>query len=670
MNPRPRHTGKIVAAAVLLALFFLMAHWDWNWLKPLVEARVSAALNHKVTIGNLEVKLGRQTEIILDTVLVADVPERAEGTLASVGRLSVHVATWPLLKGRVVLPIVVIERLHGEVRPGPSGAVDWSFGLPPREPDEPITELEIGTLSITDGSIHIVDPPRKSDFRVLLHTENAGAGQEAQIIVTAAGTYAAQPVTANLMGAAVLGLRDPANPYKITVNAENGPTKISLHGTLLDPLRFGGAKVVLELQGNDLSKLFPLTGIPLPPTPPYKLKGALDYQQHQIRFTGFTGTVGSSDLAGDLTYEPRPQHSEQRPVITATLVSQKIVLADLAGFIGASPGKSAAANETPEQKVARSKQEAKPTLLPDMPINLPKLRYADFHVRYKGKRIETEKTPLDDISAVLEIVDGKLTLHPLSFGVGSGRIVMNVALDGQEDLVHAVADVDFRQVDLRRIMEATRLFKGAGTVGGKGRINTTGNSLKTMLGRGDGELQLFMTGGNLSAILVDLAGIDLGNAVLSLIGVPRRTELRCMIADLGLKDGQIDTRTLLVDTTEANIIGSGAINLTDEQIDYTLKTEPKHRNIISLPAPIRIKGPLKSPRVAPEAKALAVRGGVAVVLGVLLTPLAALIPTLQLGLGDDNDCVAMLKSVGAPPSPPPPSTKGKAREARQHDAKG
>ena len=663
--PLGQHTGRIVAALMLLALIVLIALWDWNWLKPLAEARASAALNRKVTVGNLDVTLGRQPWIILDDVVVTNPPEMTEGTLGSVGKLSVHVDAWSLLRGRVVLPDLIVERLRGDLRPGPSGKGNWVLDLPEADPDEPATALEIGALSIVDGSAHVLDPQYKSDFRLLLHTENAGAGSEAQIFVTAEGTYAGQPVTASLTGAALLGLRDPANPYRIALTAENGPTRIALHGTLLDPLRFGGADVALELQGNDLSGLYPLTGIPLPPTPPYKLKGALDYAEKKIRFTNFKGTVGSSDLAGELFYEPR----RERPVITANLVSQKIVLADLAGFIGGSPGKADAPNQTPAQRAERNKQQSKPTLLPDTPINLPKLRAADFHVSYKGERIETEKTPLDNIVAVLDIVDGKVTLNPLSFAVGTGQIALNIALDGQEDRVHAVADIDFRKVELSRIMQATRFFKGAGTIGGKGRIDSTGNSFKTLLGRGDGDLKLFMTGGDLSAILVDLAGIDLGNAVLSLLGIPRRTDLRCMIADFGLDKGQVDTRTLLVDTTEANVIGSGAINLTDEQIDYKLTTEPKHLNIGSLRSPIRIKGPLKSPRVAPEARSLTLRGGSAVVLGVLLTPLAALIPTIQLGLGEDNNCVAMLKAVGAPPSPPPPSTGIKAQGAGKRGAK-
>ena len=39
------------------------------------------------------------------------------------------------------------------------------------------------------------------------------------------------------------------------------------------------------------------------------------------------------------------------------------------------------------------------------------------------------------------------------------------------------------------------------------------------------------------------------------------------------------------------------------------------------------------------------RGEVAMALGVLLTPLAALLPTLQLGLGEDHDCGDLVRAA-------------------------
>jgi AsmA family protein len=176
---------------------------------------------------------------------------------------------------------------------------------------------------------------------------------------------------------------------------------------------------------------------------------------------------------------------------------------------------------------------------------------------------------------------------------------------------------------------------------------TRAETRSQMAANGKGELKLFMNGGDVTALLVDLAGLDFGNAVVSALGIPTRAQVRCMITNLGLQEGRVDTRLFLLDTAEANVLGQGTVDLKAETIDYQFSTEPKHFNIGSLPAPINVTGPLKNPTIVPDAKALGVRGGIAAALGVLATPPAALIPTVQLGLGKDNDCGALLETVQA-----------------------
>jgi uncharacterized protein involved in outer membrane biogenesis len=120
-----------------------------------------------------------------------------------------------------------------------------------------------------------------------------------------------------------------------------------------------------------------------------------------------------------------------------------------------------------------------------------------------------------------------------------------------------------------------------------------------------------------------------------------------MVSDFELEQGTLDTKVLLIDTSEANIIGTGKIDLADEQADYRLTTEPKHFSVGHLRAPILIRGALKNPSIMPDPKQLAARGGIAAVLGVFLTPVAALIPTIELGLGKDHNCGELLRSVQA-----------------------
>ena len=56
--------------------------------------------------------------------------------------------------------------------------------------------------------------------------------------------------------------------------------------------------------------------------------------------------------------------------------------------------------------------------------------------------------------------------------------------------------------------------------------------------------------------------------------------------------------------------------------------------------------------VRPQLGEVAARAGAAVALGVLLTPLGALLPTIQLGVDDPNACSSLLPAARRPPRAP------------------
>lgn len=638
----------------LLLILLLVLLWDWNWLRPLVEMEASAKAGRPVHIGHFDVRLARAPLLVFDQVSI-DNPKDFPGDpqMGTIDRLSVRVDLRSLLHGPIRVPEIAMERPNLVLAQAPNGDANWAFGGKPVA--NPAPPPEIGALTISDGTIRAVMVKPQADFTMKVATRAPASGGEAAILVDAKGTYANQPIEGHFVGGALLSLRDPAKPYPVDLTAVNGETRVSLKGTVERPMEMGGANLTLDLKGRDLADLYPLTGIPLAPTPAYHLAGKLDYTKAKITFRQFAGTVGSSDLNGDIGVEMR---SGDIPLVTGDLTSHKLVLADLAGFIGGTPGKADSKNDT--HKAERAQAEANPKLLPDTPINLPKLRSADIEVKYRGERIESTSTPVDNLTFDLSVENGEIKLHPVTFAVGQGQIALDLALNAQGPLVHMVGNADFRRVDVSRIMQSTKVFEGAGTIGGQIKIDTTGNSLAAMLGQGNGDVKLFMTGGDISALLVDLAGLDFGNSVLSLLGLPDRAPVRCMIYDAGLVKGDLQTRMLLIDTTEANVVGKGHVDLAHEQVDYQLTTDPKHFSIGSIPAPIDIKGALKSPSIAPDTTVLAERGAAAGVLGVLLTPLGALIPTIQLGLGEDNDCKSLLQDVEAGAKTPPKPAAGKA----------
>ncbi len=642
-TPHKRRRGRIAALALgilALAVIALVLLWNWDWFIPLVEARASAALGRKVTITHLHVRLGRQTTVAADDVVVAN-PDGfpASDPLARVGRLTIVANVMDYIRhGAIVLPSITVDRPDIHATGLADGHNNWTIKPPAARPGaKPTPPPQLGDLQINNGTARVIDPRLKSDFSAAIATRPATAGEPAAITVGARGTYAGQPVTGQLVGGALLSLRDAQHPYPIDIRVANGPTKASLTGTVANPLNFAGARLKLAFSGPDMAQLYPLTGIPIPPTPPFSIAGNLDYAPPRIRFTDFTGRVGASDLEGDIAADPR---AGARPDVVMDLHSRRVDLADLGGFIGApGGGVKSQAGETRVQKVEKAQARASKALFPSTPINLPKIRAADIHLKYRAEHIENKYTPFDKLVVAMDIVDGRIDLHPLDFVVGDGNIASSILLDpGARDIIHTKADVKFQHLELQRLMQATHSFKGAGIIGGEARLDTNGNSLASMMGQGNGELKLVLvSAGDVSALLVDIAGLEFGNALLSALGVPNRAKIDCFVTDLPLENGIIDTKAFLLDTEEGRVTGRGTIDLRQQTLDYTLTTRAKHFSVGSLPGPINVTGPITSPSIRPGAEIVA-RAGAAAGLGVVLTPLGALLPTIQFGVGNDNAC--------------------------------
>lgn len=660
-NPQPVRTRRrrrlriegTIFLAVLVLVVLLIVFWNWDWFIPLVDARASAALGRKVTIRHLHVRLGGTTEVAADGIAIANPKDFAPGDLATIDRLTVDVNVLAYLHhGLLALTRIELDHPVATVRQLPDGQNNYRLAMKTGGGGKP---TQIGNLIIKDGSASVKMAKYKTDMAIAVHTQAAPAdsfikGQE--IVATAHGTYSGQPITGTFRGGALLSLRNPSNPYPVDLHLANGSTSVSLVGTVEQPMTLGGARLKLSLAGQDMSDLYPLTGIPLPATPPYSITGNLTYAKDTVRFDDFYGRVGSSDLEGDLD-ESHPVGAG-RPLVTANLTSHRVDLADLAGFLGGTPGKATTPGQNAETREKLARASASPYLLPHKPLSLPKIEMANFEVHYKGEHIINRDVPLDDVVVWLSIENGRITLHPLDFAVGTGTIASNFDLNPVDNVLHTRANIDFRKLQLSRLMAATHRFTDNGTVGGSAHLVATGNSVAAMLGHGNGGMQLFMDhGGRVSALMVDLAGLQVGDAVLSALGIPTTTVIQCLVSDFTLTDGRLDTRAFLIATKAANILGSGSADLANEKLDLALSTQATHFSVGSLSTPIDIHGTLKHPSVLPAPGPLAARAGSAIGLGVLFPPLA-LIPTIRLGLGDRNACADTLQSLhaGNPHNPP------------------
>ncbi|MDB5381154.1 MAG: AsmA family protein [Rhodospirillales bacterium] len=686
----------VVAGVPLLALAVLALVFSWSWFIPMIESRASAALGQPVKVGGLHVRLGRVIEVQLRDVVV-DNPAgfQSDAPLARVRELNVSVDAVAYLRGRgLVMP--AIEMRGGDIQArmredgvsnvalaagapaagsSPAGAPQPAAGSPPATETSPspaattaaATSPEAAPASgpapppgtaapnVTAPAPASEPPPVTATrfpnigsvriFETTARVVHAGVGGDvtSQIetkemptagwVLTAEsrGTYSGEQLTASFIGGSTPNTNDNERPWPIALTIQNGPTEATIEGRLRNPFGLIGADLRLSLTGPDLALLTPLTGVPVPQTPAYRIAGRLDYSKTSYRFTEIEGVVGRTDIGGTLTVDT----SGVKPDVTAVLRSNRVDMADLAGFIGGNPGRDAA---------PRTDAASAGRVLPNSPVNIPKFEAANVHLQYEAGQVLGNATPLDNFRASLELVDGVVTLRPLRFGVGPGAIESEIVLTPQQGgNVHAVATINFQQVDIGRLMRAAG-SRGGGALNGRANIESTGRSLADLLARGNGSLFLSTAGGNLSAFIVDLSGLRLGNALLSGLGLPDRTDLRCFVADFVLRNGVLHTRAALLETSDALISATGTVRLSDERIDMRLRSESKRPTIGALPTSLVLSGTFSDPAITPEVVELGVRGGLAVALGFAALPLAIL-PTIELGIGDDPRCADMRARV-------------------------
>jgi uncharacterized protein involved in outer membrane biogenesis len=192
-----------------------------------------------------------------------------------------------------------------------------------------------------------------------------------------------------------------------------------------------------------------------------------------------------------------------------------------------------------------------------------------------------------------------------------------------------------------------------GEINGEAKLSATGNSVATLLAASNGEIKALINQGTVSKLLLEQMGLNIGNIVLTKLFGDKPVQLNCLASDLVVKDGVAVTRSFVADTEEAVVRVSGSVNLAAEQLDLTLRPETKGLRIISLRAPIYVRGPFKQPDVSIDKGVLALKAGSAVALAAV-APAAALLPLINAGPGKDSACGALLAEVREKPQAPPP----------------
>lgn len=632
-----KHWKLASLAAVMLAVLWTWWVFDWNWFKPLIEQRVSAATGRTLEIGgDFSVALRWHPRLRMDTLRFANPEWATHPQMIEAERVEFTLRLLPLWQGRLEFPEVVLTRASVALERNAKGQNNWSFSNPEDNGGEP---PKIGLLTVDRGLLHFNDAMSNSYVRLEVNTRSTE--KQERVHVTGSGKLKGMAFTTRAIGGPILAIEDTHHPYPLDLELQTGQTSGRLRGTVTGLAAQKAIDAQLDLQGDSLSKLYPILGLAAPPTPPYRIQGRLLHDGNDWKLHGFKGRLGDSDLSGDVDITDRVG----RLFLQARLVSAVLDVDDLMPMIGAPPQVGAGETASREQRQQAAQVAASPRLLPDMPLELERLRAMDMDVRFDGKSIRSPRTPIENLKSHIKIDNGVLRAYPLDLGVAGGHITSAITLDGTRDMPQVDADIQFKALHLRRLVpDKGILASGEGLIGGRAQLRGRGKSMAQVLGTADGQFGLAMRGGRVSNLVLELVGLDAAETVKYLFAGDREVGLRCAVADFDLQQGQLQTRAFVVDTTDTNINIVGGINLRDETLDLQLRPLPKDFSPLTLRSPLHATGPIKSPKIRPG-KNMLLRGGIAALLGALASPLAALLPLIETGPGKNADCQGLIGAV-------------------------
>jgi uncharacterized protein involved in outer membrane biogenesis len=608
--------GAVLVLFVAIVLFFT---FGLNTLRGPIQRAVEKASGREFVIeGDFKaVWSWVHPRMRMEGVRFANADWGTADYMLDAGAVEATISVLPLFIGRVVLPEVHLVGATVALERDADGRKNWILKDEPEEQDRP-SRFFIKRLTLDQGVLVWDDAMNGTRIEAALSTDDTG------VVFDAEGEYNSMPMRAVGHAGHVLSVRDETTPFPLSGEIKIGDTSAKLEGTITGLVGFKGIDLRFErLAGKSMDELYDIIGLAFPATSAYRITGARLYRTDGIwRFENFVGKVGESDIAGTIEVQTG---KDKRPFMKGDVTAKVLNFADLGALVGTDQPREGAG------------------ILPDMPFAPERWESVDADVRIKAGQIKRPKQlPIDQFETRVNLRDRVLKLEPLAFGIAGGRLAGTVRLDGTKEPMRGDINMRVQNLQLAKMFPTVKQAQGSiGDLNGLIELTGTGESVGKLLGSSNGKIGVYMDEGKISRFMMELVALDVWDAVRVKMKGDEEIDIRCVIADFGVKGGLMQANAIVFDTKVVNVGGSGTVNLKNEQMDLTFRPQPKDRSLASLKSPLYVRGTFGQPDIGPDMGRLAAKGAGAIVMGIL-NPLLAILPLMEEGKGKDSPCAELI----------------------------
>lgn len=421
-------------------------------------------------------------------------------------------------------------------------------------------------------------------------------GLDRPVVVTAEGVLAAAGAAAvpvSLSGN-VTGLLQPG-PVPVQVRMQAGAATFTADGTA--DLRAGALEAQVSARVPDVQALGAAAGLRLPAMRDVALDSRMSAAgPGRVLLRGLRLTWPGSDLAGDLALVSAP-----RPSVKGSLVSERLALDGIAAVSAPpAPGPPPTAPPLPAPP-------APARLLSDAPLPFDALRRADVDVQLAVNELSWRGAAARAVAGRVLLQDGRLQLGPATAQMPGGTVSAQVSADAGAQTAGIVLQAqDIAAGPVLALFGAPQ--EGTGSVDLDIDLRSQGASPRVMGAALSGHAGLALVDGEFDlGGLLAAAGDVLRRANLPL-EAGGRSRVRCLALRLDAAAGQMNIGTLLLDSARLHLDGEGGLNLGDETLDLHLRPQVR-LGVGGVSVPVRVSGPLRTPKIEAEIKGGAGRQG-------------------------------------------------------------
>jgi len=575
-----RWISAAIAAPVLLwgALYAGAA----QPLRGSLAKQASAALGRDVTIGGPLRILVTPLSIYLTAgdVRVANPRWAMADDMLIARQVSVQLAMFDLLIGRTGIRALDVRGGTLDLeRSRVAGRVNWSLG----QPGTLFDPAALHRIDADDLAVRYRDFGADKDMQLAVSTNGAG-----RISFAGRGEAGAQSLT--LDGEARSAVQQPT---LFAVNLRTDGQDIALQGEAALPLQFGRARITATARGGDFAQLAALAGITLPAMPGYALQAQLRHAPQGWHFSRIEGRIGRTDLAGKLTLDQR----HARPRVVAQLTSATLDAADGMALLGLH--RDAAPIDLSDAGLPLSQR-----LLPDAAISTARLRSFDAVLTYAADRMTGTPHDPTHLSLKLALVNGVMTLSPVSVDLAGGFISSDITLDARQSTTLARYDIRLSPTPMGRLLRQWGVAESGTDATARGRIQLTGRgeTLRETFATASGRIALVIPQGTVRTRRASYSGLDIANLNAALFDAPPfgASQVNCGLIAFTVRDGLATADPILIDTQGHALAGHGRIDLRDETVDLHLSADGKRFAFRSQPGRVHVSGTLADPLVMRE----------------------------------------------------------------------